>query len=549
MKYFAIIFLLIGLVRFESRAQDIKINQSSNFKAPSNFALSLVLANIDLPDNTVLIETNRVNSPFAEHITFQQITNGLRVRFAEVKLHLKFDDTYHIQNNLIYERFPTPESFANSYLPSVKGVVLTNSTKNEDIETFSNIHGEIVMEIDHVKYIRKDTTLFTKVFAVNPIHSSGIAYGDVFTDRNDSTSTALENQMVWKPIQVKYENDSFFLESEYLYFGEIRGPVDTITYENNDTAVYTRDMQPFEKMNAYYHINTIAEYIDLMGHDDLTDTLLVDVHAGFADNSGYRPSLHSLEFGDGGVDDAEDGEVVVHEFAHSLSERASPDNTVGSERTAMEEGTADYFCKSYSQTVSSFFRDQVFSWDGHNEFWAGIDINSSKRYPTDLKGDRNSDRDIWSSALMCVQDFIGKKQADSLVLEHLYYQYANSIMSEMAVELLRIDNVDFDGRYGNQLKQCFVDAGFIVRGVNVPVITLTDDIRVLNHSAFASGSGQLKIQVPASSQFIVYNLFGQKIINSKGTEITLDPSDFSAGMYVIDIICGGSRSSVKIVKY
>jgi hypothetical protein len=102
------------------------------------------------------------------------------------------------------------------------------------------------------------------------------------------------------------------------------------TYSFIDSISVDRESGTFEYLNVFYHINTIGEYVNKLGYDMITDTLVVDVHAfGGQDNSGYLPSNHSLQFGEGGIDDAEDGEVVVHEFVHSLSELASPDNTIG----------------------------------------------------------------------------------------------------------------------------------------------------------------------------------------------------------------------------
>lgn len=523
--------------------------QSSQFIAlQEDIAKSLLLEEITLPENTILIESHRVTSPFAEHVTFQQMTNGLPVRFAEAKIHLRQNGNHTIQNNLIYDDFPEPRDFGNMYLKQEGEIMLVQCEKYGDNEVFLNEHNELISEINHIKYYKKDTTLWTKVFNINPINSSGEAYGERFRDRNDSTSEALETEMVWREIPVKYSNDSFFLESRFMYFGEIRGPEDTMWFETNDTVVYTRDQQNFERMNAYYHIQSMGEFIEYNGHLDMLDTLLVDVHAGFNDDSGYRPSRHSIEFGKGGVDDAEDGEVVIHEYIHSLSELASPDNTVGSQRVAMEEGNADYLAKSYSRSINDNFPDKVFSWDGHNQFWPGFLTGQRLFYPDNLEGNKNNDRQLWSSVLMCAHDRIGRAAMDSLVLEHFYYQKANATMPEMAQEILDINENDFNGRYTKELRACFTGRGFVTPGVSVEPISHDDGIKVLNQSGFVSGEGNLTITSTQVATFFVYNVNRQLILESSGQELQLHPENLSKGMYVVYIRTGANQSTLKVLR-
>ena len=74
---------------------------------------------------------------------------------------------------------------------------------------------------------------------------------------------------------------------------------------------------------------------------------------------------------------------------------------------------------------------------------------------------------MWSSALMCVHDAIGRESTDSLLLEHFYYQGPNTTMAQMAQIILDVDEDDFEGRYYSPVKQCFVDAGFLNWGLSV----------------------------------------------------------------------------------
>lgn len=545
-RYYSLILtVLVILVQSTAGLSQI----SSKAKIAPKSSLEIVLSEVNLPSHTELIKSHEVLSPYGNHVTFDQYTRGIKVLWAQVKIHHYYNGTYSIQENLNFSPTTPQENFGDVYFPIENKLTPVITDTLGHTTTYVDIEGRIIEDIDHIKYERRDTSLFAKIFAINPINSSGEQYGGLYIDNNDSTNSSLNSEMIWAELNVKYEQGKYFLESEFMEFGEIVGPADEIPYETNDSVYYTRDMPSFEKMNAYYHINETGEYVNKLGYDALTQQLLVDVHAGFADNSGYNPAKHSLQFGKGGVDDAEDGEVVVHEYVHSLSELASPNNTIGAERQAMEEGSCDYFAKAYSLTYNDNTTDMIFSWDGHNEYWDGVKINTSRKYPTDLDNSKDGDRDIWSSALMCVHNFIGRKATDSLLLEHFYYQEANATMTDMANVILHVDSTNFDKRYNSQLKQCFVDAGFILRGASIKAPSDLNPYQILNQTGFATGDGSLKIELQTPAMIQIFNPLGKLIETFNSYEnVSLNPSRFTKGVYLILIEIEGNQYVHKILR-
>lgn len=523
--------------------------QSSTFKAPS--PLQQVLNTITLPEHTTLQQSYAVESPFASHYTFAQVVQGKVVKHHGVTVHMKKNGTQVIQNFLNYlpvSSIYTTGDYLIPYNRELQAAHRKEVVNGHPLTQWVREDGQILLEKDVQKYIKRDTSIFVKVFMVNPINSSGKPYGGDFVDADDQTNSTLDSQLVWKEVLAKFDNDTFFLESEFLYFKDISLPTDSFYYATNDSLMYTRDIDAFEYLNVYYHINTMGEYVNRLGYDDLTDTLIVDVHAfDNLDNSSYTPSSHVLQFGEGGIDDAEDGEVVVHEFTHSLSELASPDNTVGIEREAMEEGSCDYLAKAYSRSINDNTPDKVFSWDG-NETWNGIPLNTNRAYPQDLKNSKDGDRDMWSSALMCAHDFIGREAMDSLLLEHFYYQGPNTTMAQMAQVILDIDSMDFDSRYYSPLKQCFVDAGFVQRGADIEIIKGQGDINVLNQLGFAQGHAELKVIAPKATLFTLYSATGQKLYSETHTVLSLSPADYNAGLYVVTAELDGKLYSLKIIR-
>src|SRR5260370_9111309 len=65
------------------------------------------------------------------------------------------------------------------------------------------------------------------------------------------------------------------------------------------------------------------------------------------DNSWFSPHDSSLTFGLGGVDDAEDAEIILHELGHAIQDAICPGFGQSAEAAAMGEGFGDYFAASF----------------------------------------------------------------------------------------------------------------------------------------------------------------------------------------------------------
>lgn len=507
---------------------------------------------IDFADDIQLIESYRIVSPNGLHLTFSQYVDGKEVVTAGAKLHLRNNGTFSVQSYIV--NLPPLESNGlEKWFPSETHLIPVYETFIPDpihpAILYTDISGHLWLKKEINKFNRKDTTLFTKVFMVNPINTANTVYGGFFIDNKDSSNSTLDSQMYWVKNPVQFENDTFFLASEFLSFANISLPFDDDFIISTDSISVNRLDNRFEYLNVFYHINEVGNYVNKLGYDALTLPLQVDVHAfSGADNSAYSPEFHTLQFGDGGVDDAEDGEVIIHEFTHSLSEIASPNNTVGDERQAMEEGTCDYFAKAYSRTYNDNTPTKIFSWDAHNSFWNGFNINTNRAYPSSLKGYKDGDRDVWSSALMCIHDSIGRDATDSLVLEHLFYQQANATMSQMAQLIVQIDSSDFNKRYYKKVKGCFVEADFLKWNVSIAPRNLPSPLLVLNQQGFIVGSGSLQINLPKEVKYVIYNALGQVILSDFKSQIILHPHDFSKGYYVIQINIDGINYSQRIIR-
>ena len=94
---------------------------------------------------------------------------------------------------------------------------------------------------------------------------------------------------------------------------------------------------------VYYHLDSVVRYVERLGYRDsraiFNELVRVNVNGTLEDNSWYSPWERLLTFGLGAVDDAEDGETIIHEFAHALQDAICPDFGQTAEAAAMGTGT------------------------------------------------------------------------------------------------------------------------------------------------------------------------------------------------------------------
>ncbi|MBT8327441.1 MAG: hypothetical protein KJP21_06940 [Bacteroidia bacterium] len=554
------IFLVFWVAIF---AQNSVLNYS---KAQTFYLDEIPLAKADMylcdkleiyfnfPSNHQLVKKSSRTSPAAKHITYLHYIDGQKVLYSGVKVHIKRNNSVVIQSYLTSLPVIDFQTNYDCLLPLKHGLISViksadNSTDRPQF-IYRNGDGVEVYREDQGRYFKKDTIVHGTVFQVNPINSANTVYGGAYTDQSDSNTTVLENELVWVSIPAKFEDDTFYLESDAMRFKSLSFPNELSDYQQvSDTFDFNRYDDEFEAFNAFYHINTFASYVKQLGHNGMIDVVSVDVHGqGGSDQSTYFPHNHSIHFGDGGVDDAEDGEVIVHEYTHSLSEMASPETNSGTNRESIDEGLCDYFCKSYSRTYNDNNPNKVFTWDGWNEFWDGAEINTNKYYPADLKNQLYGDRDLWSSLLMCFHDKLGRETADSLIFEHMYYLLPDMKMHDLADELIKIDSADFNGRYYLDLLGCMEPAGFRKYGVSVPTVKQSSFIQVKNSLAFMQGDGNLKIELNKYSSWSIIDVTGKVMLSNEGKLLELEPNDFIKGVYILNVRVGNDIISFKILR-
>ena len=194
----------------------------------------------DLPNNHQLVEVSKLTSPQAEHRTFFHYIDGQKVLYSGVKVHQKKDKSVVIQSYLT--TLPVKE-FVSGFeylLPLKEGLVSVIKVEDNLISTpqfiYKDKDGLEVFRQNQARYFKKDTIVHGTVFKINPINSANTEYGGIYTDRNDSSYLELQNEMSWVSMPAKFEDDTFYLESEVMRFKSIFPPIEVNDYQQTSDS-------------------------------------------------------------------------------------------------------------------------------------------------------------------------------------------------------------------------------------------------------------------------------------------------------------------------
>lgn len=403
-------------------------------------------------------------------------------------------------------------------------------------ELLLNLNGEVLIDRELARHFAPDTSVRVLLFLPDPLTVAQKEYGGQFRDFNDQDNPFINQQLREMRISATYQNQIFRLEQPYVVARDIEGDPQLPPALTVDDYRYTRGQAPFEMVHAYSHIVLFNKYIKSLGFGNATSFQLeVDGRGDPEDNSFFSPSEPpQIIFGLGNVDDAEDGEVVIHEYGHALSYWAAPNSNTGKERVPLDEGVSDYWAVSYCRQYSDYRWWDVFKWDGHNEFWPGRVANSSKHYPEDFDtSDIYASGEIWSAVLMEIYEEMGREACDRLIMEWVF-SFSRNLSYQGAAGLLLITAKEL---YGNDW-QALIFSRLLARGL------LANAETSINGSLeMQSDNGGLLLYLNAvdpNARAEVYDLSGRRVFYSEGINdaVLSIPATFFpvSGMYIIRLI-------------
>ena len=302
-----------------------------------------------------------------------------------------------------------------------------------------------------------------KVFIPNPVITLN---NDNLLDTDDKDQDVLG--AAYRKVELKNLASDGTLKGVY---------VDTANTPNRaksetNSFLYTREDERFTEVMAYYHIDSMQRYVQSLGFKDekgITNRpIKVNAHGADEDNSWFDPSpgKEDLTFGTGGVDDAEDADVIIHEYGHALANGIVRGFGQTKEAKAIGEGLSDYLAASLFEKYKTKSRKvKVGEWDakgyngGPQECLRRLDSN--KHYPDDMQGEPHADGEIWSACLWSLRKAIGKKKADTVILESMFYLDQNSGFKDAADAIVMAENNLYGGKKEKALTKIFGDRGIL----------------------------------------------------------------------------------------
>jgi hypothetical protein len=394
-----------------------------------------------------------------------------------------------------------------------------------------------------------DTSGYGRVFNPDPCTTAEVAYGVSFSDNNDAHSPVFDALLDTVELKdLKYENGIFKLEGPHVKLVDRANFTIAPATSTDGNFFFNRDASGFEDVMVYYHIDTYHRYVESLGFHNLLiggNPIPADAHGqGDSDQSAFIRNNGDpfILFGDGGVDDGEDADVIVHEYCHALSYAASPETNDGRERQGLDEGMADYFAATYSLRLNPFNGQNIFNWDGHNEFWPGRIVNSTQTYPpTSTSIYRYGE--IWSAALMQMQEEVGDSIVDRLMLQTLYGLYVNMLMPDAARLFLDADSALYNGLHTNTIRFYFCERGLLSNPECINV-SLEEELpgAPLDWAVFpnpSAGNFTVNWNANGEREAAVLTLFDvqgkqilQKPVSSGQSQLQLD---LPAGLYLLQL--------------
>jgi hypothetical protein len=224
----------------------------------------------------------------------------------------------------------------------------------------------------------------------------------------------------------------------------------------------------FDEVMVYYHVDRAIRYLEELGFRGrraiFRGPVRADAHATQEDNSQYSPTTRMLAFGTGWIDDAEDAETILHELGHAIQDAITPDFGQSEEAAAMGEGFGDYFAGSFfAEKKPKAYRDAVMTWDG---LLLGLDerrkppclrlLKSKWTYDDfDPEGDEHDNGEIWSATLWDIRRALGRKIADTLIVESHFQLDGFTTFARGARAIVDADQNLYRGRHVKSLRRIF----------------------------------------------------------------------------------------------
>ena len=295
------------------------------------------------------------------------------------------------------------------------------------------VHAQTGKALAPARDLNRYATGMGQVFLVNAI----VAVRDnSLTDQADAASAV--PPAAYRSVTLLGLNGSGFLDGTYASSSASKRRVSSVT----QNFVFDRSLDGFSETMGYYYLDYAQRYIQSLGFTNVNNRQQVfSVDRYKKDNSFYQPSTKNITYGTGGVDDAEDADVVWHEYGHSILDNQVPGYGTTLESDSIGEGFGDYWAGSLGAQLSNGFQDACLAeWDATSYSPTTPPclrrLDGTKHYPESVVGEVHDDGEMWSAALWQIRSALGATKADSAILQHHFLLTADTSFDQAANALV-----------------------------------------------------------------------------------------------------------------
>jgi Fungalysin metallopeptidase (M36) len=472
-------------------------------ESPTRVARAALEANSDtlgLDGLLDALEPRRcIRSLGAAHVIFSQVHTGRFVHRAYVTVHMdRRHSVYLIKNR----------AMPASLLPRLpaRGIDTRRATRKAFAAVGRRARGAVAVTREEVWFPRRTRLHLAYKFRLRRRRPAGewIVYVDAVTGailwKYDNLALGTGRAIVfdpnpvvalgdWRPLLDKDAPIRRVPAGTYRYArlagltssGLLDGVRVTTSATRNRVMRRDRDFRclshefGFEEVMTYFHLDAAVRYVESLGFAGkraiFRGPIRVNARATRDDDSWYMPSTRELGFGTGDVDDAEDGETILHEFGHAMQDAICPDFGQSAEAAAMGEGFGDYlaasfFARSKIIAEAKHLLPCVMTWDGvlygektHPERPPCVRrLDSRLTYESfdhSYSADEHANGEIWSATLWDIWNRVGRAVADRIIIESHFQLDGHTSLTKGARAIADADRNLFAGRHLSALKQIF----------------------------------------------------------------------------------------------
>jgi hypothetical protein len=330
--------------------------------------------------------------------------------------------------------------------------------------------GIVLVAVATAKSSATGSTGVGSVFASNPVQELG---NESLTDQKDSDSAV--PPAAYHDVTLTNLDGSGHLCGDYAC---VRTSTGNLASSPTNTFRYTRNADEFEQVMAYYWVTEAQKYVHSLGFgepgklpgvDNVSQPVRINQYG--VDNSFTTDHpTNEIRYGKGGVDDAEDAEVILHEYGHALHQ-GQGFQFASEEAGAISEGFADYWAVTVTDVVArqhGWAEKEplpcVADWDATSYTSTAPHclrrIDGTKLYPRDLDGEVHDDGEIWSRALWDIRQSVGYIKADTLILDGSM-NFPGTTMPDLARATVNAAQTLYGTNVANKVRTAFHNRGIL----------------------------------------------------------------------------------------